>query len=285
MWPATMSTEARTEQVADAEWMMAYAAALGADEARYFDTARDAGIAAHPLFPVCLEWPAWRQALSRHFPPASLERGVHVTQELHWHRPLRSGAALFTQARVSAVRQRRHGLHVTTALATCDAEGTALFTSHSGLLLRDVQGRDHGDDSECDVGRLPAKSFADPAQIHWQEMRDLKTGFAHVYSACSRIHNPIHTDVSVARRVGLPGIILHGTATLALSVSALLRHDGDDRPLRRVAARFLAPVPLPTALRIEGLGERDGGTFAFRTFNQGEDIPACVGTVSFADAT
>ena len=41
----------------DARWLMAYAAALGETAAEYFDTTRPDGITAHPLFPVCYEWP------------------------------------------------------------------------------------------------------------------------------------------------------------------------------------------------------------------------------------
>ena len=47
---------------------------------------------------------------------------------------------------------------------------------------------------------------------------------AHVYTECARIWNPIHTDVAYARAAGLPDIILHGTATLALSVSAFCNY-------------------------------------------------------------
>jgi acyl dehydratase len=279
-----MSIDVRCGQAVDAEWLMAYAAALGEDDPRYFDTARDGGVAAHPVFPVCLEWPAWLQALHQAFPAGSLQRGVHVTQELNWHRPLPSGTMLITQANVCARRQRRTGLHVTTALTTRGADGIGLFSSRSGLLLRDVEGHDQGADSASDTGLLPSLSFTAADQARWQVQRDVPAGFAHVYSACSRICNPIHTDVAAAVRAGLPGIILHGTATLALSVSALLRHDGGDRPVRRIAARFLAPVPLPATLLVEGLGQHDGGDFAFRTFNAGEATPACIGTVSFADA-
>ena len=279
-----MSIDARSEHVADAEWLMAYAAALGEDDARYFDTTGD-GVAAHPLFPVCVEWPAWLQALGGRFSAEALQRGVHLTQELDWHRPLRSGTALSTQARISAIRQRRSGLQVTTALSTCGSDGVEVFASRSGLLLRGVEGREQGEDGGSDIDLLPSKPFAEPATIHWKASRDIPAGLAHIYSACSRIHNPIHTDVAAARRAGLPGIILHGTATLALAVSAVLRRDGAGRPVRRIAARFLAPVPLPTTLRIEGLGEQDADTFAFRVFNAGEATPACIGTVSFIDAT
>lgn len=275
--------DARIEQLADAEWLMAYAAALGEDDARYFDTSGD-GVAAHPLFPVCVEWPAWLQALSGRFSAESLQRGVHLTHQLNWHRPLRSGTALSTQARISDIHQRRNGLHVITTLTTRDNDGVELFASRAGLLLRGVQGREQGEDGGPDIDLLPSRQFAGPGTIRWKATRDIAAGLAHIYSACSRIHNPIHTDVAAARRAGLPGTILHGTATLALSVSALLRREGAGRPVRRIAARFLAPVPLPTTLRIEGLGEQAADSFAFRTFHADQASPVCIGTVSFIDA-
>ena len=45
------------EHEIDARWLMAYAAALGEEAPEYFDTTRSGGILAHPLFPVCYEWP------------------------------------------------------------------------------------------------------------------------------------------------------------------------------------------------------------------------------------
>jgi hypothetical protein len=54
----------------------------------------------------------------------------------------------------------------------------------------------------------------------------------------------IHTDIAVARPAGLPGIILHGTATLALAVSYVLRHASvDPRAVRRISGRFTGMVP------------------------------------------
>ena len=39
----------------DARWTMAYAAALGDVMPCYMDTV--GGVIAHPMFPVCIEWP------------------------------------------------------------------------------------------------------------------------------------------------------------------------------------------------------------------------------------
>jgi acyl dehydratase len=64
-----------------------------------------------------------------------------------------------------------------------------------------------------------------------------------IYTECSRIWNPIHTDVRVARASGLPDIVVHGTETLARAVSAVLDdHDLTRSSVARVAARFTGMV-------------------------------------------
>lgn len=71
-----------------------------------------------------------------------------------------------------------------------------------------------------------------------------------VYSECTRIWNPIHTDAASARAAGLTAPILHGTATLAKCVTAIVEAYGDGDPgriLRVAAGRFGAYVPMPSA--------------------------------------
>jgi acyl dehydratase len=62
---------------------------------------------------------------------------------------------------------------------------------------------------------------------------------------------------------GLPDIILHGTATLALAVSEVLRREGagPGRPVSRIAGRFAAMVRMPSTLTVLGQDARaaDGG--------------------------
>ncbi len=65
---------------------MSYAAGIDDHNPRYLDT--QAGtVVAHPVFPVCLEWPVILS--SRHLPgsesmtPAEGARGVHAAHDLH----------------------------------------------------------------------------------------------------------------------------------------------------------------------------------------------------------
>jgi acyl dehydratase len=83
----------------------------------------------------------------------------------------------------------------------------------------------------------------------------------HVYTECARIWNPIHTDSEYARAAGLPGIILHGTATLALSVSKILEKLNTE--VRRVRCRFAGMVLMPGTLTVHA--SRVGDEILFET--------------------
>ena len=55
---------------------------------------------------------------------------------------------------------------------------------------------------------------------------------------------PIHTSQRFARQVGLPQIILQGTATLALAVREIIGQEADSRPwrLKEIYCRFSGMV-------------------------------------------
>lgn len=110
-------------QAIDARWLMAYAAGLGLDDPRYYDTLGSDGPAAHPLFPVCYEWPVALEIRARTIEDAIATRSVHASHHTILHRPPRAGDTLFTSARVIAVTRRRAGTLVTTRFTTVDGRG------------------------------------------------------------------------------------------------------------------------------------------------------------------
>jgi acyl dehydratase len=64
-------------------------------------------------------------------------------------------------------------------------------------------------------------------------------GLTERYAAASGDPNPIHTDPEFARKVGLPGIILHGLWTMAQVARAnAAAAGGDPRALKRLAVQF-----------------------------------------------
>lgn len=248
----------------DARWLMAYAAGLGETDPRYFDTLGPPGPAAHPLFPVCYEWPALLALRALTTSDEMATRSVHATHDLVVHRPLRAGEALRTTARVTGLAHRRAGTLLTARNETVDALGRPVTTTDYGSVYRGVhfEGEGAGDQPAGGAFDLPTGAEGRPVAV--------PSGLAHVYSECARIWNPIHTDVAVARAAGLPGIILHGTATLALAVSQVMSHAAlDPRAVRRVRATFTGMVPLPSHLTVRVIEAREGNAYLFEV--RGED--------------
>ncbi len=238
---------------------MAYSAALGETDPRYYDTAAPHGVLAHPLFAVCYEWPLAQPlrdlaALRPLFP-----RLLHAQHDLTLHRPVRPGETLSVSGRIVAVAQRRPGAFVVFRFESRDAAGAPVTTSDSGMLYRGVE----IDRASGEVDEPPASA---PALSALGEIQVAATA-AHTYTECARIWNPIHTDIAFARAAGLPGLILHGTATLAFCVSRALRAlDGDPAKVRRVRCRFAGMVLMPSTLTLQGA--RDGNEISFETRNQ-----------------
>jgi acyl dehydratase len=230
----------------DARWLMAYAAALGETAPRYFDTRRADGPAAHPVFPVSYEWPVALALHARLAPEALQRRSVHAAHDLTIHRPLRAGDALQTRARVMAVRKRRAGALVVVRYDTVDGDGRPVTTTFYGSIYRGVtvDGPDRGEVPWA-ADPAPAAALAPLGAV------DVPVTLAHVYTECARIWNPIHTDAAVAEAAGFPGVILHGTATLALAVSRVLAaDDGDPTRVRRVTCRFTGMVRVPSTFTV-----------------------------------
>lgn len=240
-------------QEADARWLMAYAAGLNDLNPLYMDTQAHTVIA-HPVFPVCLEWPVILDvAHIEAFEGVTLEesaRAVHATHDLHLDRPIRAGDKLTTQATFVDLRKVRPGAASMMRLDTADTQtGELVARTYQTAIYRDVA-VEGGDKSIEALPELPQLESLDDAQV-WEI--PVQAGAAHVYTECARIWNPIHTDRAVALRAGLPDRILHGTATLALSVSRIVKEytGGDPKRVYRLGGRFAAMVLMPSTLRLE----------------------------------
>ena len=116
-----------------------------------------------------------------------------------------------------------------TKLETIDESGKPVCTSMYGSIYRGVEviGDDKPLTGHTDLPR--PREF--PKQPHAQAKVHVPGGLAHTYTECAQIWNPIHTDIKVARDAGLPELILHGTATLALAVSRIVHSEAGGDPI------------------------------------------------------
>lgn len=231
-------------QQVDARWLMAYSAGLGE---RGFP---------HPLFPVCYEWPATRQLRERAGLVPIDARLVHAQHDLTIHRAPRE-EKLFITGKVVAAVQRKPGTLVVYRFITRDEKKELVSSTDFSALYRDAM---------LDGGDRMVAPVEDPPR-HEHELSPVgeiavSATAAHVYTECARIWNPIHTDVAYARAAGLPDIILHGTATLALSVSRLVDSFGL-KQVNRIRCRFAGMVTMPSTLTVHA--SRVGQAIAFET--------------------
>ena len=238
----------------DARWTMAYAAALDDLAPCYMDTCAPERLLAHPMFPVCFEWPVVL-SLREKFRDGgiSLEefrRGVHATHDVTIHRPLRPPEKVTTRATIVSIERRKPGAYQVTCLETVDASGAPVCTSRYGSIYRgvDVVGDDQPLATFSELPRVREM----PRKPRSESIVHVPAGLAHTYTECARIWNPIHTDIKVARDAGLPALILHGTATLALAVSRVVQHEAGDDPakLARIACRFTGMVLMPSDINM-----------------------------------
>jgi acyl dehydratase len=266
----------------DARWLMAYAAALGESDPRYFDTGRDGGPLVHPLFPVCYEWPPAVELRERVIGRALAPRSVHATHHLVIHRPPRTGDRLRTTGRVAGARQGRSGVLLVVRLETVDRDGQPVTTTDYGSVYRGVELEGEKRPIEAPVDLRATVRDGGTGPVRWTETVEVSARAAHVYTECARIWNPIHTDVTVARAAGLPRQILHGTATLAFAVSRVVTRDldGDPALVREVTARFTGMVFMPGTLAIRAHGPA-GAAIAFDAVDGG-GAPVLAGTVGRA---
>ena len=248
------------EQTLDRRWLMAYSAGLGETDARCYDSEPSV----HPLFPVCYEWPASQPLRRLPALQALNPRLIHAQHDVAIHRPLRAGETIRTSSRIVAAEQRSPGAFVVYRFETRGSDSEPVTTSDFGALYRGVQ-------LSGEARRIEAlEDPPQPGSLNLIGEIDIAATAAHVYTECARIWNPIHTDRAYARAAGLPDIILHGTATLALSISrALATFRIDWNAVRRARCRFTGMVLMPSVLSVHAA--RSANMVEFETRNPGGD--------------
>jgi acyl dehydratase len=255
----------------DARWVMAYSAALGMDDPRYYDTLAPDGPVAHPLFSVCYEWPAVLALRSKAVKESWALLGVHSTHHVIIHRLPSTADRLLTRAQIILVRPSRAGTLVVARLSTVDRNGRPVTTTDYGSVYRGIT-------TEREA-RAPVEPLARPSppastETRWTAAVPVGPRAAHIYSECARIWNPIHTDIAAARSAGLTAPILHGSATLALAVSRVIEQDlgGDPARVKEIAVRFTGLVFMPSTFTVRGRG-RTGDLLAFDAVDErGESV-------------
>lgn len=253
-------------QPVDPDRARAYAAATNDDNPAYA-----AGAVAPPVFGVVPSWSAMSDALTGVVPAESFGMILHGEQDMHFHRPLVPGRELVTTAEAYSIRVSRTGTRYTMKVLSTDAgDGGLVLEQYVTMFVRGMT------DGEAAGPDKPDHGFPRGAREHpvgtWTVHVDDDQTFR--YGDASGDDNAIHVDGAVAAAAGLPGIIVHGLCTMAMTSQAVVHlvAGGDPARLRRLAVRFSRPV-FPGAdvvTTVYDAGPADGGhAYAFEAHSDG----------------
>jgi acyl dehydratase len=200
-----------------------------------------------------------------------LDTRVHYSEYLEFHRLMRPGDRLRIGGTVVGIIPHRAGTHLIVRYQAVDNSNRPFFTEFAGVMLRGVELIDGG--SSLDLPNLPESKWE--GEPEWESVMAVDTLAPHVYDGLTDIVFPIHTSPAFARSVGLPGIILQGTATLALAARELVNREAERDPgrLRSLGCRFTAMVEPGTEIKLQLLGRKCEEELFFVVINsRGEKV-------------
>jgi len=232
--------------VAETRWLLSFAAGLGDTKPVHLDTTVSGGLKAHPLFPVCLEWPVILD-LGRDLAAEDLGSAVaiiHASHDTVLLQPIGRDELLTTTLTVVGLEAKKPGVLVTLLLESRNAQGDLVSSTQQGnfYLGETLDGPDAAPPARDEIDTRPPSTWSGSAEMVFT------AGEAHLYTEAARIYNPIHTDRAVALAAGLPGLLLHGTSTMGHAVTAVVDQcaDGDPTRVQRIMGRFSGMVSLPS---------------------------------------
>lgn len=234
------------EYTTEVDWRQTtnYAAAVRDPNPRYFNDEQPEGLVAHPMFASAVSWPVISnitEYIDLKEASGLLYTIVHYTEYLHFHRPIKPGDRLWTTGEIAGVLPRRNGTHIIFRFPFTDAHGEPVFTEYLGGMLRGVECIDNGR-GEGNLPEVPSPGeITSPA---WEVTEHIAPEAPYIYDGCTDIVFAIHTSPAFARSVGLPGVILQGTCTLARAVRELINREANGEPeaLKNLYCRFKAMV-------------------------------------------
>ncbi|MFF3763428.1 MaoC/PaaZ C-terminal domain-containing protein [Streptomyces sp. NPDC001922] len=187
-----------------------------------------------PAFFLCRALPeAVRSALAGTGADAAAVR--HAGQRITLHRRPDPGERLTAHAVVESVGDYGFQRAVVLRVTLRDAAGGAVAELLTTLAIGPATGQSR-------IDPPPAAVLRGPPLLRWSAR--VPEDLPERYARASGDDNPIHTDADAARRAGLPGVVLHGMATLQLAAAGVTERlfGGDETRWREVRTRFARPV-------------------------------------------
>lgn len=186
-------------------------------------------------------------------------RLVHGEHHMRFDGVLRPGDAVELEGELLAVDEKTSGTVFTFALRG-RVRGHTVLDGDTSFFIRAKQ--------KPDGAKKPKKPAPEaPPAPSWTVAQPVTADQADRYAEASGDHNPIHVNPEVAKKAGLPGVILHGLCTMAFAQRDLVARYCPEDPgrLKALGVRFAAPVFPGETLELQVW--EDDGKVTFQTLN------------------
>jgi acyl dehydratase len=215
-----------------------------------------------PVFAILPVWESIAPASTSVVSGEARKMVVHYEQDMLLHRPIEEGMQLVSRATPVALLARPNGTSLVIRTETRSDDGELVNEQYVTEFFRELEAASSIGERGPDHRREPA---GEPiAEVRYPVADDVTVR----YAAASGDDFAIHLDDEFARKVGLPGRIVHGLCTTALAGRAVLEAAGvdDPRAVRRLAVRFSAPL-FPGDTLTTRVWRTDGG-FGFESYGR-----------------
>jgi acyl dehydratase len=225
--------------------------------------AHAAGDFAAPVFAIVPAFQIAGEATLKVIPGELLMMVLHGEQDFHFHAPILPDASVYTKSAPIGLHQRSSGVTVTVKSETTNADGQLLVEQYMTSFVRGAKTEETAGES------APPHAFDESLRERAPDAERSQTfdqDQTFRYAEASGDPMPIHLDDELAKSVGLPGIIIHGMCTMALTSVALIEHACLDDPsrLRRLAVRFARPTT-PGQTITTRIWDAVAGQYAYET--------------------
>src|SRR5690349_6742780 len=182
-----------------AEAIINYAHAYNEDNSWYLDTDRPDGILAPPMFGVVAGWLSIMTVITDSELNVDVLRLLHSEQDMHFSQPVVPGDIITSTATVAAIEEETAGESLVIAVNCVNQRAERVQQIRFTALIRGRSGRDRARPRPADPTPREGPLFRVCQKIDEDQ--------TYRYAKASGDYNPIHTDESVAKLAGLPGII------------------------------------------------------------------------------
>ena len=187
-----------------------------------------------------------------------LLRLVHGEHDATFHKVIRPWDLVHTRGELQSVEEKSSGLLVTSRIFGF-VDGQLAVSCTTVYFIRGTERKPAAAPTAPSSAPKPP---APPPPSHSLSLA-IADDQSLQYAAASLDDNPIHTDTATAAAAGLPGVILQGLCTMAMSGAAVTRAlaDNDARRVQRIAVRFARPVLNGEALTVQCWSNATGCSF------------------------